>query len=151
MLTLLLFMQGQYLARVPNSAFPSKKEATFHPHPEDRMLLVSKKQHSCSTRAGKLGIRVTVRQAGTSLTDPWHPNKESQHSWWQQQGSAVAQRQPSLTIETTQAQGQARKLYQPGKHSISKVRGQGWAYLPHSSGKGLSLNSAPKPRDRDPQ
>ena len=32
MLTLLLFMQGQYLARVPKSAFPWKKEAAFYPH-----------------------------------------------------------------------------------------------------------------------
>lgn len=82
MLTLLLFMQGQYLEGVPKSTFPWKKEAAFHPHPEDSVQSRrSKEKHGCSTRAGRLGIRVVVRQARTSPTASWHPNKEIQASW----------------------------------------------------------------------
>jgi len=90
-----------------------------------------------------------VRQSRTSLTAPQHLNKESQASWWQQQGSAMVQGPPSLTIETTEAQGEARKLHQSGKHRLSEVQGQAWAYLQCSLGRGWSSNSALKPRHRD--
>lgn len=114
-LALWLFMQEQHLARVPKSTFPWKKKAAFHPHPEDCVQPLSARR-SMAVPPG-LGRRGMVRQAGSSLTVPWHL-KESQAGWGQQQGAAAVQGPPGLTIETSQAQGQDRSFSQGSTGSV---------------------------------
>lgn len=67
MLMLLLFMKGQYPVRVPKSAFPWKKEAAFHPHPEDCVQSLSTRRNVAvpwGRQAGDKGDGETNR-AGT--------------------------------------------------------------------------------------
>lgn len=107
------------MARVPKSTFPWKKRAVLYLHPKDLCAaLVSMEKHGCSTR---LWIRGMVRQAGTSLTAPWHlrrvrPGGDSDR------GSAAVQGPPSLTIETSQTRGQDRGSVSQGSTGSVRYR-----------------------------
>lgn len=79
-----------------------------------------------------LGIRGMVRQAGTSLTAPWHLRR-ARPAGDSNRGTAAVQGPPSLTTETSQIRGQDRGSVSQG--STGSVRYQARHGHTHSMAK----------------